>query len=137
MRNTKSQTPNPKKIQIQARRESSLCPCVSRLRRLKFGTWGFRWDLDFGVWDFLGGCSVGPNYHRPSVAASGEWSEPLKVAQPIETRSRPNGDDLQRSEAEFSHCARRAIKYELAHAELACGSASSTTIFHGRFLADG
>jgi len=41
-----------------------------------------------------------------------------------------------RSEAEFSHCARRAIKLRLAHCRgsLAAG-ASSTTIFHGRFLA--
>ncbi len=79
MRNTKSQTPNPKKIPNPKReRESSLCPCVSRLRRLKFGTWGFLgiWILVFGI--FWAGCSVGPNYHPPKVAASGEWSEPLE-----------------------------------------------------------
>src|SRR5437773_2065429 len=79
MRNTKSQTPNPKKIPSpKCEREFSTCLCVSRLRRFKFGTWGLLgiWILVFGI--FLTGCSGGPNYHPPKVALSGEWSEPLE-----------------------------------------------------------
>src|SRR6266705_3174799 len=45
---------------------------------LGLGAWSFSgaWMLMLGV--FLASCSVGPNYHPPKVALSGEWSEPLE-----------------------------------------------------------
>src|SRR5438445_286794 len=44
---------------------------------LGLGAWSLpgAWMLALGI--FLTGCSVGPNYHQPKVAVSGEWSEPL------------------------------------------------------------
>src|SRR6266568_1553346 len=55
-----------------------------------FGAWNLElpWSLVLGAWSFSGawmlmlgaflcGCSVGPNYHPPKVAPSGECSEPL------------------------------------------------------------
>src|SRR2546429_363458 len=71
-----TKTSRPRWISCGSNR--SWCPCVSRLRRLKFGTWGFLgiWILVFGI--FWAGCSVGPNYHAPKVTLAGEWSEPLE-----------------------------------------------------------
>jgi len=34
------------------------------------------WFVGFGL--FFTGCSVGPNYHAPKVALSGDWSEPVE-----------------------------------------------------------